>query len=1170
MMNWLWEDRLVQVWAEPGRAGSGVAFGAAGVLTAYHVVAEGSPARVKARTVRRTDPASAGRASAPWVSMRMVAAAPDWDLAVLEASSHEKGAVPWRSPASVGPRLAAVSGGASWACESVGFPDANVQGLTGIQPADRVRQSEHAVGVLLPFGQVKPYSGASPMPIQVMPLDVVSATPERAAKWGGMSGAGVVLADGRLAGIVVGVEPGRQVRRLLVVPLALALTSSQPLRSALESVSGRPLVIEPRQASRLPGEHSIEQFLADHLTLREGGSILFGGRDDELDRLNRWARDPAGPPCFVLCAPPGRGKSTLLARWWHEYRDGPVVLVPISIRHDMITEQDVLRALVARLAAAHRRDPVEVSAEASTGMLRDRLAEYFGMPAPTDQNLVIVVDGLDEALGWDPSYALSRPERFGSRVRLLVAARQTEELPDAESWRAHLHWPRNEDNTMDLAVLTERGIGQVLEDVHPSLTPAQAAVRSVLFDLTGGDPLVVRLYVEELEDARDRDAWIATVDRTDRPRGLTGYLRRWMAEQTRLWGGRLGSRPRAVSVVFSVLACAYAPLTRHQLLQLVRRGGVEGGDALDTALADLRRFVITDPVTGTTVLSHPRIGEQRRDDLERDEELAGYDLYFIDHYSAQQPEWTESEWRAIDTYGLSHLTAHICRASRPELLHTLLRRERQVDGHPQNGWYYAKTSAGQLDSYLADISEAWQRTDQLPELARYALYAMSVRAGTANVPVRLLELCVQYGVLTWQQAFDAARAQRHPGVRARAIAHLLPPLMPMAAWEEAARAELRTACEDQAVLREIGTVAPEELACDVLAAAETFGDDRSRAGIVVTLASRLPDRAVTTAVRIAHSVDDRLGRIRALAALAARAPEPLRGRLLLDAEATVTTMPDDEKKGLALCAVAQAAPDPEPIIRDAFALAKTLDNAWEITEVLTELARLDLDERFMTDILDFAERIYRDENSDATDIWYLQALISVGRHAAPALRSERAERFINQMLCYTGTIGRMLARQHIPLLVPLLQPGHRRKTLDGLIGAVVGIAGKTAFVGGLATRGRAERARRPVSGPAGHSAFCCRSPRRPRLPCRHLGSPAPTARRDATQRNSASRVGPSEENQRRAEPCIHTGRTGTAPARAGADPDQRSRRGARRPTAARRESCPARWLARPALARRLP
>ena len=79
-MGSVWDDRLAEVWASPGRSGSGVLVGAFGVLTAWHVirdVADGCPADgLQARVVRQGAPPA-------WVPMRVLAHAEEWDLAVL-------------------------------------------------------------------------------------------------------------------------------------------------------------------------------------------------------------------------------------------------------------------------------------------------------------------------------------------------------------------------------------------------------------------------------------------------------------------------------------------------------------------------------------------------------------------------------------------------------------------------------------------------------------------------------------------------------------------------------------------------------------------------------------------------------------------------------------------------------------------------------------------------------------------------------------------------------------------------------------------------------------------------------------------------------------------------------------------------------------------------------
>ncbi len=92
----LWADRLVEVWAEPGRAGSGVVLGSHGILTARHVVEDARGENdVLARVVRP------GVETATWTPMEIAWEDPDWDLALLvvDESGHEI----WSAPQSPSP-----------------------------------------------------------------------------------------------------------------------------------------------------------------------------------------------------------------------------------------------------------------------------------------------------------------------------------------------------------------------------------------------------------------------------------------------------------------------------------------------------------------------------------------------------------------------------------------------------------------------------------------------------------------------------------------------------------------------------------------------------------------------------------------------------------------------------------------------------------------------------------------------------------------------------------------------------------------------------------------------------------------------------------------------------------------------------------------------------------
>ena len=227
----LWTDRLAEVWAAPDHAGAGVVVGREGVLTARHVVADalgGDRRGVLARVVRP------GGSVAAWAPMRVEWEDGSWDLALLTLDRDSAEAALWEAPSSGEPVVVELGVNVERHCEAVGFSESAVQRTDTGAPADVVRQSEHAAGTVSPAGQAKrPVNPRRQLPRRWFPLDVVETTrPETQAGWGGMSGAGVVLPDGRLIGIIVTAESESESesesedehRRLYLMPLADALS----------------------------------------------------------------------------------------------------------------------------------------------------------------------------------------------------------------------------------------------------------------------------------------------------------------------------------------------------------------------------------------------------------------------------------------------------------------------------------------------------------------------------------------------------------------------------------------------------------------------------------------------------------------------------------------------------------------------------------------------------------------------------------------------------------------------------------------------------------------------------------------------------------------------------------------------------------------------------------
>jgi TPR repeat protein len=222
--------------------------GAAAVLTARHVVAGAlDNGRIMARVVRP------GASTADWVPMAVLAEDAEWDVAVLCVSDQGADADDswprWLEPSSPSPVFVRLSATAEHGCEVVGFPQSEVQKTPDSSPVSTVRQSEQATGTLLPAGQAKtPVNPERPLPKLWIPFDVEGSTPGTQAGWGGMSGAGVILPDGRLVGLVAAAEAGHQQRRLYVVPFANALVQSGGIAKALATLVKDSVVTEVREA----------------------------------------------------------------------------------------------------------------------------------------------------------------------------------------------------------------------------------------------------------------------------------------------------------------------------------------------------------------------------------------------------------------------------------------------------------------------------------------------------------------------------------------------------------------------------------------------------------------------------------------------------------------------------------------------------------------------------------------------------------------------------------------------------------------------------------------------------------------------------------------------------------------------------------------------------------
>ncbi|MCI3152936.1 hypothetical protein ELQ39_14420 [Streptomyces sp. GB4-14] len=390
-MRSVWTDRLAEVWAPPGKAGSGVVLGEFGVLTARHVVQavmDGSQTgQVLGRVIRRGAPPA-------WAPMRLVGGDAEWDLVVLHVDQEAREATSWVRPASASPVVATVSASSEPDCESVGFPDSEVHRPQLADPAGWVRQSEHLVGTLLPMGQAKPDASLrASLPVAWMPLDIATATPENYSGWRGMSGAGVTLKDGRLVGAAVAAESLHQRRRLYVVPLASALSRSIALSQAVVNVTGAPLAIEDRYAP-------IYRHLLYAKTLRTDGTPVSLEELQDLASVGVKPVDLPGDPRYLTYVP----------------RDGDEELI-----------QALNRASIARRMLLLIGDSGSGKTRAAVNALLQTCRSYRLM-RPIEHNFIELVAEIPKLLDLGPSVVwlddvekYSHPAMTGSLEKLLEA-----------------------------------------------------------------------------------------------------------------------------------------------------------------------------------------------------------------------------------------------------------------------------------------------------------------------------------------------------------------------------------------------------------------------------------------------------------------------------------------------------------------------------------------------------------------------------------------------------------------------------------------------------------------------------------------------------------------------------------------------------------------------------
>ena len=501
----------------------------------------------------------------------------------------------------------------------------------------------------------------------------------------------------------------------------------------------------------------------------------FGGRQESLEELDRWLADSETPNLLVT-APAGRGKSALLAHWTLEVAEtgrADVILVPISLRFGTNLQHAALALIVERL-----RSLLPEAANITETDLPALLAE--GRPTGT-RPLLVVIDGVDEASGWQPERDLPLPVFPAENVKIVVSARLLVDR-DAEGWIEALQW-QGTASRFELPPLDRDGVAEVLRSVTATeeWTPSEE-VASTLQEATEGDPLLVRLFV----DAIGPQGFIGSERLPELiAGGLANYFNLWWRAQRQAWrdeGRDPEQETESADAIFGVIATVLGPVGRDDLAHLT---GMASGAKLDGRLSELRRWIITAGAIGddrSYALAHPRLRDFWRETMMTNAQRAALDRRLIEFCRDEFERLvTDPDAGAISPYVLRYYGAHLEQPGAPadelpKLVCPAWWRAREALEHSQEG-------------FLQDVRRAWTRAERdvagmvrdrgLPVPAeapsaciRYALVASSLSSLSGNLPTELLVRLVSAGVWPYASGLAEVRLDPNPRSRSRGIAAL--------------------------------------------------------------------------------------------------------------------------------------------------------------------------------------------------------------------------------------------------------------------------------------------------------------------------------------------------------------------------------------------------------------
>ena len=690
----------------------------------------------------------------------------------------------------------------------------------------------------------------------------------------------------------------------------------------------------------------IQNFLAEYVGSGER-PVPFGGRQEALALADAWLEGDGNPPYLLLSAPAGRGKSALLVQWCDRVSKRPdyaVVFVPVSIRFNTNLESVVFAAATARLAALHG-EKIPGDAHTSAQMWRALMTEYLRRPLPDGRRLLVVLDGLDEAANWDAGADLF-PENPPQGVRALVSVRDSASEMGASRWLGRLGWEKpGKALAFGLDLLTENGVAEALTQMGFPLDRLSGRVDIVaqLHRLSEGEPLLVRLYVDDLWSRGEEAVRLTPEDLQTIPPGLEAYMDRWWDDQRQLWGPYQPLRESQVRFVLKALAFALGPLQQEDVLRLAPPEIDLDSLLLDEAIRPLNRLIIGDGRKRGYAFSHPRLSNFFAEKWQADRGVMQNGFLNLGRQTVIALRENRLPPDKASRYIVQYYGAHLEGASAdPDAWLELA----------SDGWRQAwEALEGSFSGFLTDIERIWraisQRNEALASVgaapswlvseALCALCKASINSLAGEIPPKLLESLLAQQVWTTGRGLAHARQVPNPVQQIRSLAcvsrHLKDPQKSAVLAEALSALEAIDHEPDRGgLLAELAPDLSESLLTPALKLTGKIAEEKGRAWVLWKLASHLTEPVQIQSLAIVRSIGDEYQRAEALAALAPHLAEAAQ------AEALELAGAFEAEKERAWVLGRLAAQLPEVLLGKSLAIVRSIGDGYQRAEALAGLA----------------------------------------------------------------------------------------------------------------------------------------------------------------------------------------------------------------------------------------